>query len=49
MSIFDLVTSKELSAYWLELTQDRKPFLGENLVFYQGVVYAVEKVLYVEL
>lgn len=31
MSIFDLVTSKELSAYWLELTQDKEPFLGEEL------------------
>ena len=31
MSIFDLVTSQELSAYWLELTQDREPFLGEEL------------------
>ena len=31
MSIFDLVTSKELSAYWSELTQDREPFLGEEL------------------
>lgn len=31
MSIFDLVTSAELSAYWLELTQDREPFLGEEL------------------
>lgn len=31
MSIFDLVTSQELSAYWNELTQDREPFLGEEL------------------
>lgn len=31
MSIFDLVTSQELSAYWLTLTQDREPFLGEEL------------------
>lgn len=31
MSIFDLVTSHELSAYWLTLTQDREPFLGEEL------------------
>lgn len=31
MSIFDLVTSAELAAYWLELTQDREPFLGEEL------------------
>lgn len=31
MSIFDLVTSHELAAYWQELTQDREPFLGEEL------------------
>lgn len=31
MSIFDLVTSAELAAYWLELTQDKEPFLGEEL------------------
>lgn len=31
MSIFDLVTSAELAAYWLELTQEREPFLGEEL------------------
>lgn len=31
MSIFDLVTSAELSAYWQELTQDREPFVGEEL------------------
>lgn len=31
MSIFDLVTSHELSAYWSELVQDREPFLGEEL------------------
>ena len=31
MSIFDLVTSEALAAYWLELTQDEEPFLGEEL------------------
>lgn len=31
MSIFDLVTSQELAAYWQELVQDREPFLGEEL------------------
>ena len=31
MSIFDLVTSHELSAYWMTLSQDREPFLGEEL------------------
>lgn len=31
MSIFDLVTSQELMAYWNELTQNNEPFLGEEL------------------
>lgn len=31
MSIFDLVTSQELSAYWTELMQDREPYPGEEL------------------
>jgi hypothetical protein len=31
MSIFDLITSQELSAYWLELTQDKESFIGEEL------------------
>lgn len=31
MSIFDLVTSVELVSYWELLTQDREPYLGEEL------------------
>lgn len=31
MTIFDMVTSVELAAYWDELTQDRRPFVGEEL------------------
>lgn len=31
MSIFDLVTSVELAAYWEELTQDEAPYPGEEL------------------
>lgn len=31
MSIFDLVKSQELVAYWEGLVQDRAPFLGEEL------------------
>lgn len=31
MSIFDLITSAELVAYWDLLTQDREPYLGEEL------------------
>lgn len=31
MTIFDLVSSDELGAYWDELTQDRRPFVGEEL------------------
>lgn len=30
-SIFDLVQSNEIAAYWSELTQDRAPYLGETL------------------
>ena len=31
MTIFDMVTAPELSAYWTELTQDRDPYIGEEL------------------
>lgn len=31
MSIFDLIQSQELVAYWDELAQDREPYLGEEL------------------
>lgn len=31
MTIFDLIVSQELSAYWLLMTQDRPPYLGEEL------------------
>lgn len=31
MSIFDLVRSQEITAYWETLTQDREPYLGEEL------------------
>lgn len=31
MSIFDLVTSTEIVAYWEKKTQDREPYLGEEL------------------
>lgn len=31
MTIFDLVRSEEIVAYWNELTQDREPYLGETL------------------
>ncbi|NLZ46392.1 MAG: major capsid protein E [Clostridiales bacterium] len=31
MTIFDLVKSAELAAYWNELTKDRQPYLGETL------------------
>lgn len=31
MTIFELVTSQQLAAYWNELTQERPPFLGETL------------------
>lgn len=31
MTIFELVTSQEISAYWTELTQDQEPFIGEEL------------------
>lgn len=31
MSIFDLITSTEIVAYWEMLTQDRQPYLGEEL------------------
>lgn len=31
MSIFDLVTAPELTAYWEEMTKDRAPYLGETL------------------
>lgn len=30
-TIFDLVTSQEISAYWETLNQDRAPYLGETL------------------
>lgn len=31
MSIFDLVTSADIVAYWERITQDRAPYLGEEL------------------
>lgn len=31
MTIFDIIQSTELTAYWEELTQDETPFLGETL------------------
>lgn len=31
MTIFDLVTSEEISSYWVTLTQDRAPYIGETL------------------
>lgn len=31
MTIFDLVKSQEIVAYWEEMTQDREPYLGEVL------------------
>lgn len=31
MTIFDLVTARELSAYWEEMSQDKRPFVGEEL------------------
>lgn len=31
MTIFDLVKSQELTAYWDEMTRDRAPYLGETL------------------
>lgn len=31
MSIFDLMKSQELVAYWEELTQDKAPYVGEEL------------------
>lgn len=31
MTIFDLVKSQELTAYWEEMTKDRAPYLGETL------------------
>lgn len=31
MSIFDLVQSQELAAYWIELSQDEAPYMGEEL------------------
>lgn len=31
MSIFDLVRSQEITAYWETLAQDREPYLGEEL------------------
>lgn len=31
MSIFDLITSNEISAYWNEMTKDRAPYLGEEI------------------
>ena len=31
MTIFDLVTALELTAYWEEMTKDRAPYLGETL------------------
>lgn len=31
MTIFDLVTSDEIASYWVMLTQDRAPYIGETL------------------
>lgn len=31
MTIFDLVQSQEIAAYWEELSQDRDPYIGEEL------------------
>lgn len=31
MTIFDYLTSVELAAYWTELTQDKEPYVGEEL------------------
>lgn len=31
MSIFDIITSNEIASYWELLTQDRKPYMGEEL------------------
>ena len=31
MSIFDIITSDELASYWELLTQDREPYMGEEL------------------
>lgn len=31
MTIFDLVRSQELAAYWTELSQDKAPYVGEEL------------------
>ena len=31
MSIFDLITAPELATYWEELSQDREPYIGEEL------------------
>lgn len=31
MTIFDLVKSQEIAAYWEELSQDKAPYLGEEL------------------
>ena len=31
MTIYDLITSPEIAAYWELKTQDRPPFLGEEL------------------
>lgn len=31
MTIYDLITSKEIASYWEILAQDREPFMGEEL------------------
>lgn len=31
MSIFDIITSNEIASYWELLTQDREPYMGEEL------------------
>lgn len=31
MTIFDLIKSQELAAYWTELSQDKDPYVGEEL------------------
>lgn len=31
MSIFDVITSNEIATYWEMLTQDREPYMGEEL------------------
>ena len=31
MTIYDLITSEEIVAYWELKTQDRQPYLGEEL------------------